>query len=517
MKKIILAILGLTSVALFSQASPQDKATTEAYFKDFNYQIGTPAFQKSRGFTKYDEMMPFLNRIAANHRNLITMTFIGKSQKGHEVPMLTFNKANGVKDKVRVWIQAGLHGNEPASTEGVLYLIQQLAENPDLSHLTDNLEIRIVPMANIDGYNLQERTAANGMDLNRDQTKLTIPESIFLKSAFSNFNAEVAMDFHEFQPYRSDYLQMGKAGYTVPYDVMILYTGNLNVPRSVRKLTENVFVNNAEKALAQNNLTYHDYFTTGDANGTTVFNVGSINARSSATSYALSNAVSTLFEVRGIGIGRTSFKRRTATTFLLAKSYMESAVSHKAELRDILSKSLDDNKHVIIKSNREASVEPLDFIDLRTNKLIQENVEIRNALKSRATLIREIPEAYLLLPSQAALAKKLRVLGLTVNEMKEPQTLSVESYTVTDYHRDAVKYEGINQQTVSTDVKTVSRNFPAGTFVVATDQKNRGLAFETLEPEAGSGFVSLGVIDASPGAELPLYRLTKTQTSQNKK
>ena len=51
----------------------------------------------------------------------------------------------------------------------------------------DYLDISIVPMANIDGYLKISRYASNGLDLNRDNTKLMAPETIALKKAFNKF------------------------------------------------------------------------------------------------------------------------------------------------------------------------------------------------------------------------------------------------------------------------------------------------------------------------------------------
>ena len=60
----------------------------------------------------------------------------------------------------------------------VFYLIDQLLN--DSIHLLNHLDISIVPMANIDGYESHDRYAANGLDLNRDQTKLMAKESVCL-------------------------------------------------------------------------------------------------------------------------------------------------------------------------------------------------------------------------------------------------------------------------------------------------------------------------------------------------
>ncbi|RNL82078.1 peptidase, partial [Sinomicrobium pectinilyticum] len=342
MKNLIVLFLILSGTVCSAQLfNPQSKDITSEYFPDFETDIHTPAFRKKRGFTTYSEMMSFLEPLVRQHQKLTELSYIGKSQKGLSIPQLVLTNPESSQAKIKVWIQAGIHGNEPASTEGVLYLIQRLLEDESYRVLLDKLEIGIIPMANIDGFNKQLRHAANGLDLNRDQTKLVAPESVALKQAFTNFGAEVALDFHEFRPFRRDYLQMGTFGLTNAYDVMFLYTGNLNVSDTLRAYTRTPFVNNAEKLLKDNGLRTHAYFTAADHQGYTVFNQGSVNARSSATSYALSNCVSTLVEVRGIGLGRTSFKRRTMTTFLTALSYIQTAAAESGSIKKVLQKSLE--------------------------------------------------------------------------------------------------------------------------------------------------------------------------------
>ena len=119
-----------------------------------------------------------------------------------------------MNNKVKVFFQAGLHGNEPASTEGILYLIDELLNNKKYDYLLDRITLAIIPMANIDGYEKNDRYAANGLDLNRDHTKLIAKESICLKQAFSNFCADVSVDFHEYTPFRKDNDCCGVTGST---------------------------------------------------------------------------------------------------------------------------------------------------------------------------------------------------------------------------------------------------------------------------------------------------------------
>ncbi len=514
MKKLfIIIIIGFSSFCSAQMLNPQPKEVTEKFFPDFKVEINTPAFQKKKGFTTYEEMMNFLQPLVEQHSEVVELKFIGESQKGFKIPMLTFNNSasTSAKEKVKVWIQAGIHGDEPASTEGVLYLIQQLLTNKEYQDLLDKLEIGIVPMANIDGFNDQVRDAKNGLDLNRDQTKLNASESIYLKQAFSDFNAEVALDFHEYRAYRRDFVHYREYGVTNPYDVMFLYSGNLNVPKNLREFTEDTFVENAKALLKENELRPYNYFSTTDCQGYTCYNLGSVNARSSATSYALGNTVSSLIEVRGVGLGRTSFKRRVMTTFLVAKSYLETAYKHPEKVKKVIEQAKNTKGEVVVKSKRKVSREEMSFIDLAENELVTEEVILRNALASSATLTRERPTAYLILPTQEKLIKRLKVLGLEVEQLSSSKTLEVENYEIIDYYRDLHKYEKVHRQQVSAETHSVTKTFPEGTYVVYLDQKNAGLAIETLEPEAANSFLSYDVISTQKGEELPYYRYLMSQ------
>ena len=117
-------------------------------------------------------------------------------------------------------MQGGLHGNEPASTESLLYLIHLILEDADYKYLLDKIELAILPMANIDGFLKNDRYAANGLDLNRDHTKMMAPETKASKVAFANFDPHIALDFHEYRPFRKDFAQLSSFGIAHPYAVM---------------------------------------------------------------------------------------------------------------------------------------------------------------------------------------------------------------------------------------------------------------------------------------------------------
>ncbi len=510
MKRIAFLLTFFIGYACSAQMSPQSKKVTEKFFPEPDITINTPAFDKKKGYTSYEELLVFLNKKMNNHKDLMSISFIGTSQKGKEIPMVHLHKKNDNPNKVKVWIQGGLHGNEMGSTESVLYLIDQILNNSEYSYLLDKLEIKMVPMANIDGYEKEDRYAANGLDLNRDQTKLNIQESIFLKQAFSDFGAEVALDLHEYKPYRKDYTFMSTYGISSIYDAMFLYSGNLNVPESLRKYTKERFVSNAEKVLDEHGLRHHAYMSTTKHLGEIHFNQGSESSRSSATSYALTNCVSSLIEIRGVAIGRTSFKRRIQSAFLISISYLKTAYDNSEELKSEIAKAEAAKINAAVKTKREVYKDSIRTIDLDKNEEIKLEVTIRDALQLNLLLERTRPYAYLILAEQKAIIDRLKILGLEVSTLEEEKQLEVESYTITEYEREAEKYEGVNRQTVNTEIKLKNILFPKGTAIVLMDQSNANMVMEVLEPEVKNSFVTFEVIETEKGAELPIYRLIKT-------
>ncbi|MFZ6051826.1 M14 family metallopeptidase [Halocola ammonii] len=506
MRQLIIIIFAFCfSLLGFTQPNPQPKGITEKFFPDPDVEINTPGFEKKRKFTDYEGMMAYLNERAEKHSDEMSISFIGESQKGKKIPMVHLNRDGG-DDKLRVWIQGGLHGNEPASTEGVLFLIDQLLNDPELSYLLDKLEIKIVPMANIDGYLKNNRYAANGLDLNRDQTKLIAQESVFLKQAFSDFNAHVGLDFHEYRAYRRDFTKLSTFGVTNPYDVMFLYSSNLNVPERLRNYTRDRFVADAEVILDLNDLSHHAYFSASTVLGDIHFKQGSLNARSSATSYALANTISTLVEVRGVALGKTSFKRRVYSTFLVGKSYLKTAYQNAEEVKEVLALSARDKGEAVMKTKSRISEQTMTLIDIETEEKIELKVKLREAWHSKAEMSRQRPTAYLILPGNEELVKKLKVLGITLDSLSVSKTIDVEKYKITEYHQVAEKYEGQNRQMTAAKTSKVQKEFPVGTYVLRMDQPRANLAIEVLEPEAPNSFVSFDVLHTEQGAELPVYR-----------
>jgi hypothetical protein len=194
---------------------------------------------------------------------------------------------------------------------------------------------------------------------------------------------------------------------------------------------------------------------------------------------------------------------------LVALSFIESAYNNIELIQKQIDIAVKSQHDVVVTTTTKSSIDTIEVIDLDKFTLLHLPITVRNAKDTQPKLTRLKPGAYLLNKDQGHLAEKLRILGLVVTTLESEQNFEVEYYTVVNYERDATVYEKMYMQTVQTEVKTKQIKFPKGTFMIETNQKNKGLLYEVLEPEAPNSFVSFGVLKTELNQELPIYRYLK--------
>jgi len=267
------------------------------------------------------------------------------------------------------------------------------------------------------------------------------------------------------------------------------------------------YENYAKKVLEFNNFLFRDYIASVKHNNEVYFNQCTTEARSSTTSYALTNCISALIEIRGVNLQKTSFKRRINTTFLIATSFLKTVYDDATKIKEVLSISNNTKtENLVVVANKPQEVQTIRAISLKDNSEISIDVKVNNALKCTPVLERKRPIAYLILPEQKILVDKLIILGLNVEELAEDKKIKVESYTVSSIYINPDEEEGYNSQKAETSISNIEKSFPKGTFIVYLDQKNSKMASEVLEPESENGFVKFETIKVIKNQELPIYR-----------
>jgi hypothetical protein len=127
--------------------------------------------------------------------------------------------------KIKVWIQGGVHGNEPAGDMATLALLGKMdSEQEWASEILGKMDILVLPRYNPDGefcgyYRISwcliltvldfQRVLATNLDPNRDHIKLARQQTRDLKELFNDFEPHIALDMHEvcqFWPCLSQFL-----------------------------------------------------------------------------------------------------------------------------------------------------------------------------------------------------------------------------------------------------------------------------------------------------------------------
>ncbi len=184
-------ILGAALVALAAPAP----ATPDALFN---------AWPSSRVYTgdpfalKHAALRAELAKLAARHPGLFRVDEEGVSSEGRAIPLLLLG--NGPKT-VLLWSQ--MHGDEPTATVALLDVLEYLGatrEAPATKALLSSLTLAVVPMLNPDGTERTRRTNAQGIDINRDASRLQTPEGRFLKSVRDRLKPAVGFNLHNQGP-----------------------------------------------------------------------------------------------------------------------------------------------------------------------------------------------------------------------------------------------------------------------------------------------------------------------------
>jgi hypothetical protein len=494
--------------------SPQPEAITTRFYPAPEKEYHTPTLRKpvTEGLASLTEITRYLGTLVEKHPDHVTLSALGISTEGREIPVLYFGSGKD-KHKIRVWIQAGLHGNEPAGPEAVCMLADYLLNDAEGQKLLTHFELALVPVANVDGYATQNRMSGNGLDLNRDQSKLADPVSVLLKKAYISWAPEVALDIHEFTPWRKDYNAFFHKPVAIYEDVLFLPTGHLNVSEPIRDFSLNVIQRSAAEALMAKGYTWGYYFTSKVEADRLWLSKGAGSPQSSSTNFALSNAVSLFIEIRGIGLGRTSFERRTETGFIVAANMLETCYNHKEKLKSTIRKAIaatkKGDKPAYVSFKGKESLYTAHFVDFAQNDTFSATLPALDMLECEPVITRLRPKAYILTDTCRNAVRILEALGADIKRAPKAFIRNVEEYTVTEYEKSAMAWEMIYPVKVKTGTKKIRKTFPAGSYIVSPNQKAGNYIVTLLEPESINGFIPFGVIETQLGTTLPVYRQIK--------
>ncbi|KAK7994650.1 hypothetical protein PG991_016238 [Apiospora marii] len=535
--------LSILPVALAQSGGPQsglqygenwlptvkDSELVAQNFPDVDIELLSPAFldpqsvpsrfsNGTEGPTGHSELESFIKDLAQKNDWMKYQPGDFFSEEGRTIPYVFLSQpspsnSSNSKNKLRVYLQGAIHGNEPAADQSILALLGKMNANQTWTEsLLEKMDIKILPRYNVDGVYYFQRQLAVNLDPNREHIKLMRAQSRSIKRVVSEYSPHISIDMHEFTAptvYGGHY-QHGA-------DSLISGGINLNIHQAIRDQVLDNFIPAMGARLESHGLRW-EHYATGASNSTPSSAISLTQAvteaRTGRNAVGLTQAISFLLEMRGIRIGNQHFQRRVATALIKIEAILELARDQTDDIystvEGAIAEFIDSDDNIVVTDSYPRSNRTFTMIDQRDGSVVQAPVTWYETTPSRANLTRARPEAYLIPRSWADIAERLEILGLEVETLKDEFRGPVEAMTVASSSLGSSLYEGHVLNTVTTKTFTREVVLPAGSFRVSTRQKNAALAFTALEPENIDSYVTFNIIPVGRGDEYPVFRIPRS-------
>ena len=496
-----------------------------ARFPDPAVNYRTPAFAPGHtGFTSNAELQGLLRSLvreesAGANATTIRLIQVGSSQAGVPLEALYFTRdaggaAPGRSARPTVLLVGQQHGDEPAGSEALLVIAQELAQGR-LQPLLDRINVVLLPRANPDGTVANKRVSASGIDINRDHLLLRTPEAQAIATLARDFDPAVVVDAHEYSVL-GRYLD--KFGAVQRFDVLFQYAMTANLPEFIGKASEEWFRRPMLDALKLEGLSSEWYYTTSaDVNDKKV-SMGGVQPDTGRNVHGLRNSVSVLIETRGIGLGRAHLLRRVHSHVVAITSILTSTANRSADLlklrqfvaADVSAKACQGE--MIVEAAATSSEYNLTMLDPQTGADKKLAVAWDSALELTPVKRRARPCGYWLRADQIDAVLRLRGLGVVVHKLDDPGALRGESYRETaremgvrsDVRGSIADAGGVLNVKVALVPALI--DVPAGSYYVGLDQPLANLVAAALEPDTQNSYVTNGVVSGVDGEARVLLR-----------
>ena len=497
-----------SNVVVTPLPTPSVPPAIAARFPEPAVTFATPAFDAGRtAFTTNAELGAILRRIErgntlSEHATDVNVLSLGVSQLGDPIEALAFTRpppSPAVARRPTVVLLAGQHGDEPAGTEALIVVAQDLASGR-LANILERVDVVVLPRANPDGAAAFTRNAADGTDVNRDHLLLSSPEARAIAKLMVDVAPIVVLDLHE---YPVSPVFTAKFGGVQRFDALIQYATVANLPAFVTKAAEEWFRVPLIAGLRGAGMSVDWYSTMSTDPSDRTLTMGSVGPQVGRNTSGLRNAVSLLVETRGGGMGRVDLKRRVNTHVTAVANVLTSAARHADDLvklrqfveRDTIAQACRGD--VVLEAAPTPSEYTTQMLDPTTGDVRRLTVSWQSALQLRALKTKPRPCGYWLAEGESEAVRRLRLLGIDVQRLDELGELRGESFRL-------VAREPLGPDEAASSPGSASRlkvqtqpmllDVPVGSYYVSLEQPLANLAVAVLDPESPAGFAANGVI-----------------------
>ena len=481
-----------------------------------NYsELDTPLEQVNYDkWTTHSRVVEFVEQLDAAS-DLMTLNYIGDSVEGRDIPYLQISgdeEFGSDDDKLTLLIYGQQHGNEPSGNDAILDIMRNFAAGENLQWL-DHMDILFVPQVNPDGAEVHQRRNADDVDLNRSHLILNGKEVRHLRELFHQWEPEVALDVHEYQPWVNSWLQHG---YIRLFDEQYGLPTNLNVPEEIRSLAENEFLGYIEDHLQNDGFTFHNYLVGNPES----IRYSTSNINDGRQGMAILNTFALILEGRRDREDDGNIAHRTAGQISAIEGMLDFIVDYKNEISTAVNNSRQrlidgEVEEFILTMGREKTGDPLTIPVLEVHETEDGNYEKGDTITvdiddyyplvvpERTTTL---PAGYLVPAEEEEIIDLLRQHRVEYTELQGDEVIEAEQFRI-----DGFTEEVFESPTMipTGSLEPTEYTAESGDIYVPVSQL-RGLMIATaLEAQSMHGYIQYNQFShLKQEGEFPILRVT---------
>lgn len=481
-----------------------------------------------RETSRYDEVVAFLEAAQRAAPEMLHLTTMGYSFEGRPLPLAVWGRVRDASPeavrgvgRTRVYVQGNIHAGEVEGKEAALALLRDLV-NGEHRGWADSLVLLVAPIYNADGNErvsltnrphqhgpvggMGQRPNAQGLDLNRDHTKLDSPEAHSLLEMVNRYDPHVLVDLHTTNgTYHAYHLT-----YAPPLHPA--------TPAAITELLRGEWLPAVTRGLkSRDGWDAYYYGNVPDPESPWAAAPGAERGwytfdhrpRFGSNYAGLRNRFGILSEAYAY----LTFRERIETTRRFVEEVLDFAGANAGRIRratEAADRAGVAGATLALRARTLRGPRPVEILmgavreerNPYTGEPMMRRLEAKRPERMpeygsfEATETDRAPRAYLVPPSLATVVERLGAHGVRFRALERPLRVRVEEFRIDSAQAAAQPFQGHRERTLfGRYAPAAEREVPAGTLVVPVDQPLGRLAFILLEPRSDDGFANWGLLD----------------------
>ena len=471
----------------------------------------TTTFEKSNYLEtdSYEGTVAYAKRLAKQFKQVHYQS-MGTTVQGREIPLLIVDENGYTKPKkIRrsgkniILVQSCIHPGEPNGKDAMFMLIRDMLNYGNNADLLSDFSFLFIPVLSPDGlanfspYNrinqngpkqMGWRVNAQGLNLNRDFTKLDTPEIQAFAALFNQWHPDLFFDTHATDGADYQYVTTYSTENFGNYDPSITRWLSLVWEPQIKQEMKNKGIPITR---------YIEFRPWGDPTG--FLYDESFSAMFSEAYTTARNCPGILLETHMLKL----YKDRVFSTYLMIVETLKIIRNDKENFNNALAQAKKNDltlKELPINMDSEMNDTIMeDFLGYHFDTVHSditggwyyaydttrpETRNIRRVLSTRPEKLLSVPKEYIIPAQYGKVIDIVRAHGFEMNLLKSEKTLTVNTYRFSNVEFMPKPSEGHSRVAhVDTEEITKEVTFPKGSAVIKTSQDGVRLLMNLLEPE----------------------------------